>query len=287
MSLRRFILLCYTFVQWTWKYTQVQKECCLTSDDEDGETTELSFMTINKYTVFFREIIADHMLGEGKKKKIGGPGLTVEVDESMFGKRKYNRGTIEGRRQAWVLGGVCRETKEIFLVLCPENKRDRATLEKIIMDNVEPGCTVYTDGWAAYKKLDECGYSWDFVNHSEEFVKTSNPSVHTQSIEGCWFQVKRWLPSSGRYNLSFYLPVYLWSMDCARRGVSPFWELLNVLSKCDGSELFGLKTDSSSETVKVPSAIIPCLFCGKDCKGERGLNLHLKTCKIKNSHDNH
>ena len=32
------------------------------------------------------------------------------IDESMFGKRKYHRGTILGRRQMWVLGGVCRET---------------------------------------------------------------------------------------------------------------------------------------------------------------------------------
>ena len=202
-------------------------------------------MTISKYTVFFREIISDLMLSDGMKKKIGGPGLTVEVDESMFGKRKYNRGTIEGRRQAWVLGGVCRETKEIFLVLCPENKRDRPTLEKIIKDIVELGSTVYTDGWAAYKKLEECGYTLDFVNRSEEFVKTSNSSVHTQSIEGCWFQVKRWLPSSGRYNLSFYLPVFLWNVDCVRRGVSPFWELLRIVSKCEGSELIDLKTYSS------------------------------------------
>ena len=61
--------------------------------------------------------------------------------------------------------------EEVFVALCPGNKRDKATLEKMIMENVEPGSTVYTDGWAAYKKLSDCGYSWDFVNHTEEFVK--------------------------------------------------------------------------------------------------------------------
>ena len=43
-------------------------------------------------------------------KPIGGPGLTVEIYEAMFGKSKYNRGTY--RKGIWVLGGVCRETGE-------------------------------------------------------------------------------------------------------------------------------------------------------------------------------
>ena len=53
----------------------------------------------------------------------------------------------------WVLGGVCRETlvltacvllyflllifrKEVFLVVCPDNKRDKQTLLAIINDKV-------------------------------------------------------------------------------------------------------------------------------------------------------
>ena len=36
----------------------------------------------------------------------------MEIDESKFGRRKYNVGRlVEGQ---WVFGGICRETKEFF-----------------------------------------------------------------------------------------------------------------------------------------------------------------------------
>ena len=63
---------------------------------------------------YFRDVIGAEMLLNESDKKIGGPGLTVEIDESMFGKRRYHRGRILGRRQMWVLGGVCR----YFIHIC-------------------------------------------------------------------------------------------------------------------------------------------------------------------------
>ena len=67
--------------------------------------------------------MAEQKFSSSQGYMIGGPGLTIEVDESMFGnrffakffifllllgKRKYRRGRISGRRQMWVLGGACR-----------------------------------------------------------------------------------------------------------------------------------------------------------------------------------
>ena len=50
-----------------------------------------------------------------------------------------------------------RETGECFLEECPGNKRDRITLEALLVKRVRPGTKILTDGWAAYKGLEELG----------------------------------------------------------------------------------------------------------------------------------
>ena len=127
--------------------------------------------------------------------KIGGVGMTVEIDESKFGKRKYQRGRlIEGQ---WVLRGICRETREIFLVALPENKRDRQTLEPLILEHEAPGSTIITDCWKAYDNLGADGFQHLTINHSYNFV---DPTIgaHTNTVENLWWQIKRQLPDTHR-----------------------------------------------------------------------------------------
>ena len=64
-----------------------------------GEGSGISHSTVGEYHGLFRwhcnfphvihfctrDIIAVHMLACYSDRKIGGPGLTVEIDESMFG----------------------------------------------------------------------------------------------------------------------------------------------------------------------------------------------------------
>jgi len=103
-------------------------------------------------------------------------------------------------RRLWVLGGVARESGEIFLEICPNNKRDAATLEEIILRRVRPGTHIITDCWGGYNGLKNLGFSHSTVNHANNF-KDPETGTHSNTIEGRWFCVKRTLPRSGAYEL--------------------------------------------------------------------------------------
>ena len=75
----------------------------------------------------------------------------VEIDESKFGKRKYNRGRYkEGH---WVFGGVERGSNDVFVVEVKD--RSAAILLPIIQLYVKPGTTVtvISDEWRAYFRI--------------------------------------------------------------------------------------------------------------------------------------
>ena len=120
--------------------------------------------------------------------------MTVEVDESKFGTRKYNVcRVIEGQ---WVFGGICRQTKDFFLV--PVASRDSATLVAIIRDRIQPNTTIISDCWKAYKCLKDEAFQHLTVNHSMNFVDPIT-GAHTQNIESHWRVVKDQMPRYGHF----------------------------------------------------------------------------------------
>lgn len=146
---------------------------------------------------FCREVLVEWCIK--RQGKIGGNGTIVEIDESKFGKRKYNVGRIvEGQ---WVFGGVCRQTRDCFMV--PVERRDSDTLLSVIQERVEPGTTIISDCWKAYSCLSDHGFHHLTVNHSINFVDPSDKSIHTNTVERLWREVKAKVPLYGRRKKHF------------------------------------------------------------------------------------
>ena len=144
-----------------------------------------------------------------RSPKMGGIGKRIQIDESLFrGRRKYHRGRmllgdldIEtaadrcSRREnygdrvdgPWIFGMVEEETNNIRMFHV--EKRDACTLIPLIMNNIEPGTTIISDGWAAYTRLQYMGYEHEVVIHEENFVDPIS-GAHTQRIECEWSHAK-------------------------------------------------------------------------------------------------
>lgn len=140
--------------------------------------------TVVDWKNFLRDVCMEELIAN--PEPLGGPGKIVEIDESKFGKRKYNRGRLLTGQ--WVFGIVEKDTNKV--VMFSVTDRSTATLLPIIQQYVLPGTTIHSDEWAAYFVLSTQGYIHETVNHSENFVDPVT-GAHTQQIEGSWGIVKK------------------------------------------------------------------------------------------------
>ena len=125
---------------------------------------------------------------------IGGNSAIVEIDESKFGKRKYIRGhQMDG---VWVLGLVER-TEERRIILVAVDRGTQSTLFEKITANVNFNSHLFTDGWKAYRGLDDIYNSHSTVVHEKHF-KDPITGVHTNTIEGNWSAIKLQVPFRNR-----------------------------------------------------------------------------------------
>ena len=83
-----------------------------------------------------------------------------------------------------MLGMVERRSNNCVMIPVPD--RSAATLLPLIQSHVLPGTRIITDGWRAYNQLQ----NHVAVNHKLHFVDPNDPSVHTNTVEGCWGNCK-------------------------------------------------------------------------------------------------
>ena len=86
-----------------------------------------------------RDIAVFHFINN--PVQIGGPRHIVEVDESLFSTRKYNRRRIVPEQ--WTFGGYDPATKEKFLL--PVRRQNAATLMSLIIQWVRPRTKIWSD----------------------------------------------------------------------------------------------------------------------------------------------
>ena len=147
----------------------------------------------------------------GESEPIGGEGVTVEIDETHFVKRKFNRGRVLS--SVWLFGGIERGTDKKFIIPLSEplsevcKRRDGGTLVPMIEKHVRSGTIINTDCWGAYNQLNERGFEHYTVNHKENFVDPHDKDIRTQKVERLWRDVKEWCARPG--NSVKYVHQYL------------------------------------------------------------------------------
>lgn len=171
-------------------------------------------------------------LKDGNAGKLGGEGGPVELDESYHGGEPKNRHmgkrrpvdpayvlkggvkvknprrrklqTGAGTEKVPVFGMLDRDTRQVRAHVIPQIRRE--VLMNSILNNIEKGSKVYTDGLSAYSSLPAMEFIHETVNHVTEYVRGD---VHTNGIENFWALLKRTLKGTYVAVEPFHLDAYV------------------------------------------------------------------------------
>ena len=204
----------------------------------------LEKVTVVDWRNFARELMQAALQ---EAPRMGGEGQVVQVGVSLFrGRRKRNRDRVlpgddsPGRRPSyheergdgpWVFGLLHGGTGELRLFHVQQ--RDAATFMPIIVANVLPGTTIWSDECEAYDGIPLCrdlaqngggrmGYIYQSVNRSVEFVN-SVTGANTQRLTREWYRCKLQLMRLNRGTSPALLPGHLASF---------WWASQNGQAKC-------------------------------------------------------
>ena len=135
----------------------------------------------------------DHRIREAMKQNIAPLVGVIEVDEAWIGgKGKSMHSSKKGEGWTWksnkvAVVGLKQQNGNVIAFPVPDTYAE--TLQNAVLDHVQPGSTVYSDGEPAYQSLPGYGYVHEWVNHTTgEYVRDM---VTTNGIESFWALLKR------------------------------------------------------------------------------------------------
>jgi transposase-like protein len=162
---------------------------------------------------FMAHRIREAMKPTDTDTKLGGPGKIVEADETYYGRPEVplpvapkgtrNKSKVRKNTRAVVAlverGGKSR----VFHV----GNADKATVSRIVRENVDPASRLHTDESKLYKGADEAFASHETVKHSaKEYVRGD---VHTNSAEGFFGVFKKGMSGFYQHCGERYLQRYV------------------------------------------------------------------------------
>ena len=162
--------------------------CQDTMVNKAAETTCIAERTTFQVYQYIRDIYTTKLLHT--PTRLGGPGVIVQIDESLFcHKAKYCRGHRASKEQ-WVFGLADTSAKPAITYMQTVDKLDADTLLPIIQSVVQPRTIIHSDQWRVYYHIQEkLHLEHATVNHSVNFVDPDT-GVYTQTIESCWARTK-------------------------------------------------------------------------------------------------
>uniref|UniRef100_A0A0L8GM65 ISXO2-like transposase domain-containing protein n=1 Tax=Octopus bimaculoides TaxID=37653 RepID=A0A0L8GM65_OCTBM len=159
LSLQNSMILVYCFIH-KLPFKEKVHETSISSAESDSDKENVlvtSTETVADYLSYCREIRQWSVeTKQHADQPTGGPGLTVAIDESKFGKTKYRRGRFVEGQCVW---------------------RQMLT-------------TIISDCWKTYNSFEAFGFQHHTVNHKYNSVDPLT-GARTNAIESLWWQIKR------------------------------------------------------------------------------------------------
>jgi len=194
---------------------------------------------------YLTEICATDLLSTCSR--IGGCGMTVEVDEGMFVRRnRYSRSTAE---EIGVIGGICKETKEYFMVQVKES--NALALVKALEKWVKPGTTIVGDLLdeirKKIKRKDDRAKYCRLMSSNSFIFPDSKTGIHKIVEDSSWSYAKSQfntnLYSSRRtggkgYSTKQLLCQFIWRSKIKRDKLDPFDTIIEQIAKYYGPNTY-------------------------------------------------